>query len=581
MSGREFPLAAALCAALLAAGPVLAQQPPQPAPQPPSQPVEASGGPLLPEQAAYDVTFYDLALRVNPTDSTIAGALAVYARVVIPMGRLVLDLDTVFAVTGVFAAAWNDAAAAGRQPTGRGQQASASPGAALPFERRGGRLWITLPRTLQPGERVAARVEYHGRPRTGGFGPFSWSHTAAGQPWLGVAVETIGADAWWPCKDHPSDETDSMVLHFTVPAPLVAVSNGKLRGVHDDADGTRTYDWFVSMPINNYGVTLDVAPYVQVTERYVSVAGDTMPVTFWALPEDSANARAHMSEFLDHLRFYEELGGPYPFRSDKYGIVETPFLGMEHQTLIAYGAGFRNDAMARYDWGFDGLHQHELGHEWFGNMITPPDWNDLWLHEGFAQYMQPLYAERRIGVAKARDIMAMARSRIRTANLLAIAPRETQNSRQAYARDVYWRGSWVLHSLRYVMGSERFFTLLHQWADPQPPLPFINDRCRCRFATTDDLLRLASRIAGADLSWFFEVYVRQAELPRLVMDRQGTTVELRWEAPAGLPFPMPVDVKVDGRTRRVEMPGGHATLAVGARASVELDPDNWVLRAGP
>jgi aminopeptidase N len=567
MPHRRFGLAA-VPALLLAAGFAAAQQPapqPGPAPQLPSQPIEVSGGPLLPEQAAYDVTFYDLTLRVNPADSTVAGALAVYARVVIPMGRLVLDLDTVFVVTAITAL----------PPAGGGTAAS---GVALTFERRGGRLWITLPRTLQPGERVAARVEYHGKPRVGGFGPFSWSHTVSGQPWLGVAVETIGADAWWPCKDHPSDETDSMALHFTVPAPLVAVSNGKLRNVRNNADDTRTYDWFVSMPINNYGVTLDVAPYVEVTERYVSVAGDTMPVTFWALPEDSTNARAHMSEFLDHLRFYEELGGPYPFRSDKYGIVETPFLGMEHQTLIAYGAGFRNDAMARYDWGFDGLHQHELGHEWFGNMITPPDWNDLWLHEAFAQYMQPLYAERRIGVAKARDIMAMARSRIRTTNLLAIAPRETQNSRQAYARDVYWRGSWVLHSLRYVMGSERFFILLHQWADPQPSVPSINERCRCRFATTDDLLRLASRIAGTDLSWFFEVYVRQAELPRLVMERQGTTVDLRWEAPAGLPFPMPVDVKVDGRTRRVEMPGGHATLTVGARATVELDPDGWVLR---
>ena len=555
-------------AALFAASVAAAQQPPTPAPPaaPATQPIEVSGGPLLPEQAAYDVTFYDLALRVEPSDSTIAGTLGVYARVVIPMHRLVLDLDTVFTVTGVTAL----------PPSG----AAPATGAALPlaWERRGGRLWIALPYTLQPGEAVAARVAYRGRPRTGGFGPFSWSRTADGQPWLGVSVETFGADAWWPCKDHPSDETDSMALHVTVPAPLVAVSNGRLRGVHEGPEGTRTYDWFVSTPINNYGVTLDVAPYVPVTERYVSIAGDTMPVTFWALPEDSGRARHAMPEFLDHLRFYEEIGGPYPFRRDKYGIVETPFLGMEHQTLIAYGAGFRNDAMARYDWGFDALHQHELGHEWFGNMITPPDWNDLWLHEAFAQYMQPLYAERRLGAAKARDIMAMARTRIRTTNPLAVAPRETQNSRQAYARDVYWRGSWVLHTLRYLMGSDRFFALLHQWTDPRPPVPSINAACRCRFATTDDFAALASRVAGADLGWFFEVYLRRPELPRLVVERQGSAVTLRWEAPAGLPFPMPVDVKVDGRTRRVEMPGGSATLTVAERAAVAVDPDGSVLR---
>jgi aminopeptidase N len=288
-----------------------------------------------------------------------------------------------------------------------------------------------------------------------------------------------------------------------------------------------------------------------------------------------------MPEFLDHLRFFEEIAGPYPFRRDKYGIVQTSYLGMEHQTLISYGANFQNDAMARYDWGFDALHQHELAHEWWGNQITPPDWNDLWLHEAFAQYMQPLYAERRISVGKARDIMTMARSRIRTQNPVPVASRQALNSREGYGQDVYWRGSWVLHSLRYVIGNDRFLTLLRQWNDPNPPLPTINAACRCRFATTEDFVRLASRIAGADLAWFFEVYVRQAELPRLVVDRQGASVALRWEAPGGLPFPMPVDVKVDGRTRRVEMPDGRATLAVPDRAAFEVDPDGWVLAARP
>lgn len=149
--------------------------------------------------------------------------------------------------------------------------------------------------------------------------------------------------------------------------------------------------------------------------------------------------------------------------------------------------------------------------------------------------MQPLYAERRLGRAKAREIM----------------------------------------------GNDRFFTLLGQWTDPDPPVPVTSRACGCRFATTDDFARVASRVAGRDLSWFFEVYVRQALLPRLVVTRERGTVELSWEVPGGLAFPMPVDLRVDGATRRVEMPGGRATLAVPAGAAVEIDPEAWVLRARP
>ncbi|MBA3659350.1 MAG: M1 family metallopeptidase [Gemmatimonadales bacterium] len=526
------------------------------------RPPDISGGPLSPEQASYDVSFYDLALRIDPADSTIAGSLSIVARVVQPLDRLVLDLDTVFTVRSVTAL-----------------NLDGSPGARMPVERRGGQLWIETP-TLQPGERIAARIDYRGRPRTGpgGGGGFIWSRTRQGAPWIAVSCELFGADLWWPVKDHPSDEPDSMALHFSVPAALTAVSNGRSRGVTANGDGTRTHHWFVSTPINNYAVTVNVAPYAALTTAQASVAGDTIPVTFWALPDDSAKARAALPEFLDHLRFYERLLGPYPFRHDKYGVAEAPFLGMEHQSLIAYGAGFRDDAMAQIDWGFDALHEHELAHEWFGNMLTPPDFSDIWLHEAFAQYMQPLYAEARLGRAKARELMRIMGSRIQ--NHAPIAARGPRTIDEAYSGDIYYKGAWVLHSLRYLMGDARFRTLLHQWTDPEPPVPVINDACRCRFATTDDFVRLASRIAGRDLNWFFDVYVRQAEAPALVVTRGGARTDLSWKVPGALPFPMPVEVRVGARLRRIEMPGGRATIDVPEATPVEADPNGSVLGAG-
>ena len=540
------PALALLCSS--AALPSFAQHPPN-----------ESGGPLLPEQAAYDVTYYDLDLHIRPADSSIGGTLTVHAEVVRPLDWLVLDLDTTLAVDGV------------RLAGGAAES--------LSVERRGGRMWIALPRTYQPGERVAAVVAYGGRPHQvprGGFSGFLWETTPSGEPWIAVSCETYGADVWWPVKDHPSDEPDSMALHFTVPRPLVAASNGRLRDVTENADSTRTYRWFVSTPINNYGVSLNVAPYVEVTTTFESVSGRTVPVTFYALPENEAKARAALPGFMDHMRHFEEMLGPYPFQVDKYGIAEVPYLGMEHQTIIAYGADYRFDAMARIDWGFDALHQHELAHEWFGNMVTPPDFNDLWLNEAFAQYSQPLYAESRLGVEKARELQAIHRSRIR--NNLPLAAREPRTARQAYRASIYYKGAWVLQSLRYVMGDDAFFTTLRRWTYPEGSEELVRDGCACRFATTEDFVQLASEVAGEDLAWFFEVYVRQPELPRLVAEWEGEELRLSWEVPGGLPFPMPIDVEVNGRAHRVEMPGGRATLSLFEGAAVEIDPERWVLR---
>lgn len=519
-----------------------------------------SGGSLTPEQAAYDVTSYDLALRVDPGTQTIQGVLTVESRIVHPSSRLVLDLDTLFNVDSV------------------GEIVERQKVAPLPYKQKGGKLWILLPATKQPGESVKVRIAYNGQPRSGprgGFSCFVWSRTEAGHPWIAVSCEGAGADIWWPCKDHPSDEPDFMNLRITVPEPLIAASNGRLVEVISNKDGTRTFHWLVSTPINNYAVSLNIAPYVEIREGYESTCGDRVPVFFWALPENEDKARAALPEFLDHLRHLEELLGPYPFRGDKYGVAEVPYLGMEHQTVIAYGGGYRNNAMAGIDWGFDGLHQHELSHEWFGNLVTPFDWRDIWLNESFATYAQPLYAESRLGKDKAREIMAAMRRRIN--NRKPVAPRKSCTFLEAYGNDVYFKGAWMLHTLRFLIREDAFMELLRRWTYPDPAMERIIDGGQCRFASTEDFIRLAEKISGMRLDWFFEVYLRQAHLPSLKKEKRDNALELTWIVPADLPFPMPVEVEIEGEKDRIGMPEGRAILPLREGWDLVIDPDGWIL----
>lgn len=526
-------------------------------------PITDSGGPLDPEQAAYDVRFYDLALTLDPAAKTIDGRLTVHAAVVQPLDRLVLDLDTLLAV----------------------EEATLEGGERVPVERQGGRLYLALGRTYQPGERVVATIRYGGAPRVAPRPPwsggFTWATTPDGQPWIATSVQGEGADLWWPVKDHPSDEPDSMAIAVTVPAPLVVATNGRLRGVDTGPDGQRTYRWFVSTPINNYGVALNVAPYQALDTTYTSVTGEAVPVTFWVLPERAADGRRQLPQFLDHLAFYEELLGPYPFRADKYGVAHTPHLGMEHQTIIAYGSTF-DDGDRGYDW----LHHHELGHEWWGNLVTAFDWRDFWIHEGFCTYMQALYGERLRGEAGYLQELQNYRGALR--NVKPVAPREATTTDQIYFidvergdsnNDIYYKGSWVLHTLRYLVGREALLTMLRRMAYPDPALERTTDGSAARFVSTQDFVTIAEAVAGRPLGWFFDVYVRQPALPRLVAERRGASLHLRWDVPGGLPFPMPVEVVVDGTPRRVELPEGQATLTVPAGAEVAVDPKGWVLKA--
>ena len=517
-----------------------------------------SGGPLRATQAAYDVLHYDLALEVDPAARSIAGTLAMRARAVAAAPVIELDLDQRLKVESV--------------SSSEDVKASA---------HTAGRIRIEFERPLRVGEEFEVTVTYAGEPRTAPRPPwdggFTWATTESGAPWIATSCQGEGADLWWPCKDHPSDKPETMDITVTLPADLFCASNGTL--VSDETTGElRTLHWHVASPINNYSVALNIAPYEALTTEFESVGGETVPVTFWVLPEHLEQGRAILPEFLEHLAFMEEFCGPYPFRTEKYGVVETPHLGMEHQTIIAYGNQFRPGRD-----GFDWLHHHELSHEWWANLVTARDWKDLWLHEGFGTYMQSLYIERLHGSEAYLQHMRSKQRRLR--NRRPIAPRASHDSKQIYFglqggadNDLYDKGACVLHTLRWVLGDEAFFTTLRRMAYPTEELERVTDGSQVRFAGTDDLRMLAEAYSQQDLVWFFEVYLRHAELPRLTARREGSELVLAWETPFPTAFPMPVPVRVGDEIVRVEMPlVGEQRLELGD-AEFELDPEGWLLR---
>ena len=526
-----------------------------------------TGGPLMFEQAVYDVQNYDISLKVDPASKTISGTTVMTARTVIPTNIIVLDLDTPYTISKIV------------DGTGKG----------LKYERREGKVWIWFPFSKQVGEEIKTSITYSGAPRVAPRAPwvggFMWAKTPSGADWISVALQNDGADLEFPCKDHPSDKPATSSMHITVPDPLIATGPGKFEGVKKNNDATSTYNWHMTNPIANYSLVFNAAPYKTVEDTYKSISGETLPIIFYVISEDFEKAPRLVEEQKKYLAFYEKYLGPYPFRTQKVGIVETPHLGMEHSTDIAYGNQFKFNAD-----GTDWLLLHEFGHEWWANLVTASDWKDFWLHEGFQSYMDTLYQEYLHGQDAYLKAMAGRVKGLR--NQQPVAPREPKISYQVYMSapdyvnsdgDIYGKGALILHTLRYLIGDEKFFKALHHMAYPTKEMETYTDGRQERLVTTDDFLTIAEQDSGMKLDWFFELYLRQPKLPRLLeasaSDCQAKcTFNLQWETPNNMPFPMPVDVVVDGKTQRVEMPNGKGSVIYSGKPPV-IDPNGWVLKA--
>lgn len=514
-----------------------------------------SGGKLLPEQKCFDVKFYDIVLTIDPTERVISGYTTITSKAVVNFESIIFDLDTTFSITELV------------QVQKDGKEAE------LSYRHKTGKIFVTFPAFIKKGETFAIKIYYAGAPRVAKRPPwddgFLWRKSGSGKNWITLTCQGGGADIWFPCKDHPSDEADSVATSFTVPDDLVCIGSGKLRSTILNKDKTKTWNWFSSNPINNYNVMIYVGDYAPIEYDYTSITGEKIPFTVWVLPESLEKAKAHSPQFVEHMKINEELVGPYPFRNDKYSVVETPHLGMEHQTAIAYGFGWKNHDKFPFDW----LHHHEFAHEWWGNLVTVKDWSDFWIHEGTGTYMQPLYLEKAFGKKMYIDYL---RSINRFGNKEPVAPRGEKTSGESYTQDIYYKGAWILHTLRFYLGDEAFFKVFRRWAYPTEEMEKIKTGAQCRNASTDDFLEMAENISGKKLDWFWEVYLRQAQLPELHYKKETNRITLWWKTENNIPFPLPVEVEVAGKLKRIELPNGNCELIIPDNGKVVIDPNHWL-----
>ena len=519
-----------------------------------------SGGVLKPLQAAYNVNYYHLDIQIDPINQTIDGSLLCRVEVLNSMDTLLLDLDEPFNVSSVLI------------KTNEGDFTEAT------FTHANFQLYIIIPDGAIEGDMVSAQVFYNGAPRIADNPPwgvgFVWETTSSGDPWLGVACEDDGADIWWPCKDHPSDEPDSMNISLTVPNPLVCVSNGQFINSEDNGDNTSTYHWFVSTPINNYNVTFYAAEFSLIEDTYISNSGLSIPFYFAVLPEDYDEALAYMDVFLTEFNFLEEICGPFPFGIDKHGWAHAPYWGMEHQTIIAYGHNFTVNS-----WGYDYIHYHELAHEWWGNHITANNWADIWIHEGIATYTEALYVEHLHDLDSYLDFMFYKRPNDN--HPYPLAPREELTASQGFGLNPYSRGASAMHTLRYHLGDEDLFELLKRWNYPDPN-DFDNTHGRLsRILSTEDLKEQAEEVTGRDLTAFFEAIFREASYPDLHVFRTQNQTSFTWDTENGIPLDLNIPVVINGEEQTIEMDEGQGSIAISIEDELVIDPDKWILMSVP
>ncbi|HRW84431.1 MAG TPA: M1 family metallopeptidase [Bacteroidales bacterium] len=507
-------------------------------------------GSITPERAWWDLKYYHLSVKVDPSDSSIYGTNRVDYKVLKEAGTMQIDLQPPLNLI-------------------RAEQN----GKALALRREGNVYWITLTEKQEPGQQYSLLLTYGGKPKVAARPPWdggiTWKKDNNGNPFIASACQGDGASLWWPCKDHMYDEPDSMLISVTVPSGLMDVSNGRLRSVvRNRKEKTTTYNWFVANPINNYGVNINIGDYVHFSEVFKGEKGD-LDCDYYVLRDNLEKAKVHFKQAPMMLAAFEHWFGPYPFYEDGYKLVEAPYLGMEHQSSVTYGNGYQNGYLGRDQsgsgWGdkFDFIIIHESGHEWFANSITYEDIADMWIHESFINYSENLYVEYHYGKEAGAEYVLGTRRSIRNDRPVT----GIYNVNFSGSADMYPKGGNMLHTLRHVIGDDQ------KWRDL---LRGLNSEFYHQVVKGSQIEDYLSEKTGMNLKPFFDQYLRDVRIPVFEYYVSGTKLNFRWNncVPG---FNMPLRILISGEPVLINPSSRYTSFETGKTGvTVVVDPDYYV-----
>ncbi len=502
-------------------------------------------GSITPEREWWDLHRYDLFVEVAIDDKFIKGTNTVTYTVLESQQRMQIDLQEPMKITSV-----------------------SQENETLDYERDGNVYYITLKKEQLKGNKESIHIHFEGHPREAKRAPwdggFSWKKDKQGRPFVATSNQGLGASVWWPCKDHMYDEPESgMTIAVNVPSDLKAVANGRIVDQQNKENNTSTYVWIVENPINNYGVNINIGNYVNFSEVYDGEKG-ALDMDYYVLDYNLDKAKVHFKDAPKMMKAFEHWFGPYPFYEDSFKLVEVPYLGMEHQSSVTYGNQYRNgylgSDLSGTGWGlkFDFIIIHEAGHEWFANSITNKDIADMWIHEGFTAYSENLFLDYHYGKKASAEYVIGTRKNVSNDRPL-IGEYDVNHEGSG---DMYYKGSNLIHTLRTVVNDD------DKW---RSILRGMNKTFYHQTVTTQQIEDYLQQEIGVDLTGFFDQYLRDTRIPKLVLDKHKKKLTYYWKNTVGH-FHLPIRIAIDGKTILLKPSTKEQTMRLPSKKST-IDTD--------